>query len=49
MDTAPDVTELDVLTDEELARVVGGADVSKFNAQHEVNSRLGMCGCGLAH
>ena len=49
MDAANDVTELDVLTDEELAQVVGGADVASFNAKDFVYNKLGLCGCGLAH
>lgn len=48
MDTN-DATALDVLTDDELAQVIGGTDVSKLNAQHFVYGKIGMCGCGLAH
>ena len=49
MDTTPDLTELEVLTDDELALVVGGADVRGFNAQDFVYNKIGMCGCGLTH
>lgn len=42
-------TDLIALTDEELAEVVGGADVRRFNAQDFVYNKIGMCGCGLAH
>ena len=44
--TANDMT---ALTDEELAEVRGGADLSKFSAQDFVYNKIGMCGCGLAH
>ena len=44
-----DACEFVVLTDEELAGVTGGADVSKFGAQDFVYNKIGMCGCGLAH
>lgn len=47
MDTTPD--DMIALTDEELAEVVGGADVRNFNAQDFVYNKIGMCGCGLAH
>ena len=44
-----DVTStLEVLTEDELAAVVGGADVNKINREY-VLSKVGMCGCGLAH
>ena len=49
MDQTAALPELEVLTDEELAAVVGGADLSKFNAQEFVYRKIGMCGCGLAH
>lgn len=32
----------EILTDEELALVVGG-----FNADYELRRRTGMCGCGV--
>ena len=47
MDTTPAATELDVLTDEELAQVVGGA--GSVNVRDFVYNKIGMCGCGLAH
>lgn len=49
MDTTPAATELDVLTDEELAQVVGGTDVRGFNAREFALNKIGMCGCGQAH
>lgn len=45
-ETAP--VELDVLTDEEMARVVGGA-AKTADAQAWVYEKIGMCGCGLRH
>jgi bacteriocin-like protein len=42
-------TELEVLTEQELAQVVGGADVRGFDAKDYVYNKIGMCGCGLAH
>lgn len=48
MDSSLDIAELDVLSEEELAAVVGG-DARNFNAQDFVNNKIGMCGCGLAH
>ena len=44
-----DTTEIEVLTEDELAQVVGGADVRGFNAREYALSKIGMCGCGLAH
>ena len=41
--------ELEVLSQDELAEVVGGADLRGFDAQKFVNEKTGMCGCGLAH
>lgn len=49
MDSSLDIAELDVLSEEELAAVVGGVDVRNFDAQDFVNNKIGMCGCGLAH
>ena len=44
-----DVTStLEVLTEDELTQVVGGADASKIDREY-VLSKVGMCGCGLAH
>lgn len=49
MDTITTPAELDVLTDEEMARVVGGADPSKASTQ-EVFYRLHkICGCRREH
>ena len=45
----PALPELEVLTEEELATVVGGADLRRFDAVAFVNEKTGMCGCGLAH
>lgn len=39
----------DVLSDDELATVVGGADVKNFDAKDYAYNKIGMCGCGLAH
>ena len=44
-DTTP--AELDVLTDEEMASVVGGAEA--INVQEFVYNGLGMCSCGGRH
>lgn len=49
MDDTTRTSELEVLTAEELATVVGGADLRGFNAEAYVNEKTGMCGCGLAH
>ena len=40
---------LEVLSDDELEAVVGGADVRGFDAKDFVYNKIGMCGCGLAH
>ena len=43
-----DVTStIEVLTEDELTQVVGGADANKL--QDYVYNKIGMCGCGLAH
>lgn len=43
-----DVTStFEVLTEDELAEVVGGADANKLN-QYAME-KIGMCGCGLRH
>lgn len=47
-DTTP-TAELDVLTDEELAGVVGGGDVNVNNAREVALRTIGICGCGVAH
>jgi hypothetical protein len=47
--TPSPMAELEVLTEQELSVVVGGADVRGFNAQDFVYNKIGMCGCGLAH
>jgi bacteriocin-like protein len=49
MDTTQDLADLEVLTDDELALVVGGVDVRKFDAKDFVYNKIGMCGCGLTH
>ena len=49
MDETTATPELEVLTAEELATVVGGADLRGFDAVTYVNEKTGMCGCGLAH
>lgn len=41
--------ELEVLSDEELAQVVGGTDLSKLDTRELLLSKVGMCGCGLSH
>jgi bacteriocin-like protein len=46
MDTTPMPTELEVLSDDELAQVVGGAD--KVDREWVLN-KIGMCGCGRNH
>lgn len=49
METITTPTQLEVLTDEEMARVVGGADSSKVSVQ-EVGYRIHrLCGCGREH
>lgn len=49
MDTITTATGLEVLTDEEMARVVGGAETSKVSVQ-EVGYRIHrLCGCGREH
>lgn len=48
MDTTPAAPELEILTEEELAQVVGG-DVRGFDAKDFVYNKIGMCGCGVAH
>lgn len=46
-EAAPD---LEVLTDDELAGVVGGVDDVDVSAVRDyAYSKIGMCGCGLAH
>ena len=47
--TAREIDELEVLTEQELAQVVGGGDLRKFDAKDFVYNKIGMCGCGLAH
>lgn len=46
--TSTDLT-FEVLTDDELDAIIGGGDLRKFNAQDFVYTKIGMCGCGLAH
>ncbi len=38
-----------VLSDDELDSVVGGAHLKNINAEDFVYTKIGMCGCGLAH
>ena len=40
---------LEQLTEDELAVIVGGADVKGFDAQRYAYDKIGMCGCGFAH
>lgn len=49
MDTVSTPGELDVLTDEEMARVVGGADARKVSTQEAFYRLHKICGCGRDH
>lgn len=47
--TPSSTLEFEVLTDEELATVIGGGWITPSGAKEFVYNKIGMCGCGLAH
>lgn len=49
MSTETASAELEVLTDEEMARVVGGADANKITVQEVAYRVHRLCGCGREH
>lgn len=49
METVSDAASFEVLAEEELAAVIGGAGSKLSNPKEFVYRKIGMCGCGLAH